>query len=283
MYVLPMSRKKYIRGICSAATDQNTMEENRNTPIVSVIMPAYKCSGLLRESVASVQAQTVQEWELLIVDDCSPDDTYETACKLASQDGRIRAFQTPGNAGPGEARNIALSNARGKYTAFLDSDDLWLPEKLERQIDFMEEKDARFSCTAYDRVDESGELLGRVWPFPEADYRKVLYTGNPVGNSTAMYLREGLEDLRVPPIRKRNDFALWLKILHTVPRVYGLQEPLAVYRVRKTSVSSNKRRLISYQWKLYREIERLSMVRSALAMAGVFWCKLTHPTWHEHT
>lgn len=260
----------------------NAMEETKKMPLVSVIMPAYKCSVLLRESTASVQAQTMPDWELLIVDDCSPDDTYDTARSLASQDPRIRAFQTPGNAGPGEARNIALSHARGKYAAFLDSDDLWLPEKLERQIAFMEEKNARFSCTAYDRVDESGALLRRVWPFPEADYRKVLYTGNPVGNSTAMFLREGLEELRVPPIRKRNDFALWLKILHTVPKVYGLQEPLAVYRVRKSSVSSNKKKLIAYQWKLYRQIEGLGVARSSLAMAGVFWCKLTHPTWHEH-
>lgn len=258
------------------------MEDTKKTPLVSVIMPAYKCSALLRESAASVQAQTMPDWELLIVDDGSPDDTYDTACQLALQDPRIRAFQTPGNAGPGEARNIALANARGKYAAFLDSDDLWLPEKLERQIAFMGKKNARFSCTAYDRVDESGTLLGRVWPFPEADYRKVLYTGNPVGNSTAMFLREGLEAVRVPPIRKRNDFALWLKILHTVPKVYGLQESLAVYRVRKSSVSSNKRKLIAYQWKLYRKIEGLGIARSALAMAGVFWCKLTHPTWHEH-
>lgn len=258
------------------------MEEKRKAPLVSVIMPAYKCAALLRESVASVQAQTLPDWELLIVDDCSPDDTYETAQELAAQDHRIRAFQTAGNAGPGEARNVALANANGVYAAFLDSDDLWRPEKLERQIAFMKEKSARFSCTAYDRVDESGALLGRVWPFPEADYRKVLYTGNPVGNSTAMFLREGLEALRVPPIRKRNDFALWLEMLHTVPKVYGIQEPLAVYRVRESSVSSNKRKLIAYQWQLYREIEGLNVARSVLAMAGVVWCKLTHPTWHEH-
>ena len=101
-------------------------------------------------------------------------------------------------------------------------------------------------------------------------------------NASEIQVLEGLEAVRVPPIRKRNDFALWLKILHTVPKVYGLQESLAVYRVRKSSVSSNKRKLIAYQWKLYRKIEGLGIARSALAMAGVFWCKLTHPTWHEH-
>ena len=110
-----------------------------------------------------------------------------------------------------------------------------------------------------------------------ADVRTV-----PRSRTNPQYNREGLEELRVPPIRKRNDFALWLKILHTVPKVYGLQEPLAVYRVRKSSVSSNKKKLIAYQWKLYRQIEGLGVARSSLAMAGVFWCKLTHPTWHEH-
>ena len=257
--------------------------ENGKRPLVSVIMPAYRCAALLRESVASVQAQTMTDWELFIVDDCSPDDTFDTAKALEAEDARIHALQTAGNAGPGEARNIGLENARGEYAAFLDSDDLWLPEKLERQLAFMKEKNAAFSCTAYDRVDEAGTVLGHVWPFPEADYNKVLFFANPVGNSTAMFRREGLEEVRVPPIRKRNDFALWLRILRTVPKVYGLQDVLGVYRVRESSVSSNKRKLIAYQWKLYRELEGLSLPRTGLAFAGVLWCKLTHPTWHEHT
>ena len=126
-------------------------------PLVSVVMPAFRDGERLRESVASVQAQSWENWELLLVDDCSPDDTFAVAQTLSAEDGRIRALQTPFNAGPGEARNVALENARGKYVAFLDSDDLWLPGKLERQIAFMQSVGAAFSCTAYDRISEDGD------------------------------------------------------------------------------------------------------------------------------
>ena len=251
-----------------------------DAPTVSVIMPAYRCGRFLPESVASVRSQTMGDWELLIVDDCSPDDTFSTATHLAETDGRIRVFQTAGNAGPAAARNIALDNARGRYAAFLDSDDLWLPEKLERQIAFMREKNAAFSCTAYDRIREDGSVINRVTPFARADYRKVLWWANPVGNSTAMFDREVLGDLRVPMIRKRNDFALWLAALRRTDYVYGMAECLARYRVRESSVSSNKADLVRYQWQLYRQVEKLGPVRSALAFAGLVCAKLLRPTWH---
>lgn len=249
-------------------------------PLVSVVMPAFRDGERLRESVASVQAQSWENWELLVVDDCSPDDTFAVAQALSAEDGRIRALQTPSNSGPGEARNVALENARGKYVAFLDSDDLWLPGKLERQIAFMQSVGAAFSCTAYDRISEDGErVLGRVTPYPRADYRKVLYTANPVGNSTAMYDREALGEFRVPPIRKRNDFALWLAILKKTDYVWGMDECLACYRVRENSVSARKGKLLRYQWELYRRIEGLDLARTALAFAGLAYNKLFHPTW----
>ena len=249
-------------------------------PLVSVIMPAYRCADTLTESVGSVQVQTMADWELLIVDDCSPDATFALACELAAGDGRIRVLQTPGNAGPAAARNLALDNARGRYAAFLDSDDLWLPEKLEKQLDFMRRKDAAFSCTAYDRITESGEVLGRVTPFARADYDKVLFYANPVGNSTAMFDREAVGEVRVPPIRKRNDFALWLSVLKKIPYVYGMDECLARYRVRTDSVSSDKLGLLRYQWQLYRDVEGLSLPKTALAFAGLGYTQLFHPTWH---
>lgn len=251
-----------------------------DAPLCSVIMPAYRCEDVIAQSVASVQRQSEPNWELLIVDDCSPDGTYEKALRLAADDPRIRVFRTTGNAGPAAARNTALDNARGRYAAFLDSDDLWLPEKLSRQIAFMRGKKAAFSCTAYDRVREDGTVINRVTPFEKADYDKVLYYANPVGNSTAMIDRQVLGDLRAPLIRKRNDFALWLRALKKTDYVYGMGECLAQYRVRVSSVSSNKLDLIRYQWQLYREVEKLSLGKSALAFAGLAYTKLTHPTWH---
>ena len=252
----------------------------RPAPLVSVIMPAY-CGGAgIRRSVASVQAQTVDDWELLVVDDCSPDDTYVQLHALAEEDCRIRVFRTPVNSGPAAARNIALDNAAGRYAAFLDSDDIWLSEKLERQIGFMREKNAAFSCTAYERVAEDGTVLGCVTPFEKADYRKVLFYANPVGNSTAMIDREVLGELRAPMIRKRNDFALWLAVLKVTDYVYGMKDCLAQYTVRTGSVSSNKADLLRYQWQLYRDVEKLDMGKTLLAFAGLVYTKIAHPTWH---
>ena len=248
-------------------------------PLVSVIMPVYNSFGSLERSVGSVKAQTVSDWELLIVDDCSSDGSYDAALALSREDRRIRVFRTECNSGPAAARNIALENACGRYAAFLDSDDEWLPEKLERQIAFMREKDAAFSCTAYDRVDEEGNILNRVTPFAKADYGKVLFYANPVGNSTAMIDRQILGDLRVPAIRKRNDFALWLAALKVTDFVYGMSECLARYTVRASSVSSNKRDLVRYQWQLYHDVEKLSPARTLWAFTGLVYIKLAHPTW----
>ena len=247
--------------------------------LVSVVMPAYKCERFLPESVASVQAQTYPNWELLLAEDHSPDGTYALAERLAAEDSRIRLLRTPTNSGPAAARNVALENARGQYVAFLDSDDLWHPEKLERQLAFMRETGALFSCTAYDRIDESGQCLRRVTPFARADYNKVLYFANPIGNSTALYDREALGEFRVPPIRKRNDFALWLAVLKKADAVFGMGESLACYRVRTESVSSDKLDLLRYQWELYRRVEGLSLTKVCLAFAGLAYCQAFHPTW----
>ena len=250
--------------------------------LVSIVMPTYCCGDYLADSVASVRAQTWTDWELLMVDDCSPDGTYELAQKLAAEDDRIRLFQTPANSGPAAARNMALENARGKYVAFLDSDDLWKPEKLEKQIAFMERTGAKFSCTAYDRVSQDGKtVLVRVTPFKKSDYNKVLYMANPVGNSTAMYDREALGEFRVPPIRKRNDFALWLAVLKKTDYAWGMGECLGCYRVRETSVSSDKIDLLRYQWELYRHIEGLNLLQVAGAFLGLAYIKTFHPTWRR--
>ena len=255
-------------------------ERARYAPLVSVIMPAYRGGDLIRRSVGSVQAQTIPDWEILIVDDCSPDDTYERLIGLSREDMRIRVFQTPVNSGPAVARNIALENARGTYAAFLDSDDFWMEDKLERQIAFMERKNAAFSCTAYDRVAEDGTVINRVTPYEKADYNRVLYCANPVGNSTAMIDRRILGDLRVPLIRKRNDFALWLKALKITDYVYGMSDCLTRYSVRTGSVSSNKVELLRYQWELYRKVEGLDLGRTMLAFAGLAYTMVARPTWH---
>ncbi len=240
---------------------------------VSVIMPTYNCGRYIKESIDSVRSQTMKDWELIIVDDCSTDDT-EDVVSFYCFDRRIRYYKLLENSGPAKARNAALDVARGKYIAFLDSDDLWLPEKLEKQIAFMRQTGAKLSCTAYEKMHESGGLTGVVvMPYEKADYNKVLFAGNSLGNSTVMYERSCFSELRVPLIKKRNDFALWLQILKQEQYAYGLREPLMQYRVRQSSVSSNKKSLIKYQWELYRDIEELSIFKASAALTSCIMLK----------
>ena len=236
----------------------------QNSPLVSVIMPAYNCGRYIAQAVQSVIGQTLADWELQIVDDCSTDDTQAVVQRLAAQDTRIHYTRLAQNGGPAAARNEALRRAAGQYVAFLDSDDLWTSDKLERQIAFMEKNGATFSATAYDQMDESGNPLPTVClPPHRTNYRKMLLLSNPIGNSTVMFDQRLLGRFQVPPIRKRNDFALWLKILKTTPCCMGMDDVLTHYRVRTDSISSNKLAQAKYHWQLYREIEQLSVPASA--------------------
>ena len=236
----------------------------RTAPLVSVIMPAYNCGNFIAQAIQSVINQSIPDWELLVVDDCSTDDTVEVVRRLAAQDARVRFASLSQNGGPAEARNMAMRRASGRYVAFLDSDDLWEADKLEKQIAFMERTGAKFSATAYDQIDESGKPLSTVClPPHRTSYRKMLLLSNPIGNSTVMYDQQVLGRFEVPPIRRRNDFALWLKILKKTPCCMGMDDILTHYRVRGSSVSSNKLAQARYHWQLYREIEELSVLKSA--------------------
>lgn len=236
----------------------------QSAPLVSVIMPTYNCGKYIADSIQSVISQTVIDWELQIVDDCSTDDTHDVVERLAAQEKRIHYSCLAQNGGPAVARTEALRRASGKYIAFLDSDDLWAPDKLERQIAFMEKNGATFSATAYDQMDEGGSALPTIClPPHRTDYRKMLLLSNPIGNSTVMFDQRALGRFEVPPIRKRNDFALWLKILKKTPCCMGMDDVLTHYRVRTDSISSNKLAQAKYHWQLYREIEQLSAPASA--------------------
>lgn len=241
---------------------EKTMEK------VSIVMPTYNCGKYIKASIESVQSQNYTNWELLIVDDCSTDDTEKIVNKLKETDKRIHYYRFNKNQGPAAARNYAIKKAKGEYIAFLDSDDLWKPDKLKIQLRFMSENNASLCCTSYGLIDETGKVTkGVVIPFKKADYWLCLFYGNCIGNSTAMYHVKNGKKYYTPDIRKRNDFALWLKILKTEKYVYGLREPLVLYRVRNNSISANKRNLIKYQWELYRKIEKLNLLQCVCAFA----------------
>lgn len=232
-------------------------------PLVSIIMPTYNCAKYISDSVDAVIGQTITDWEIEIVDDCSTDNTLEVLQPYLNEYPNIHYYCLEKNGGPAVARTEALRRATGKYIAFFDSDDLWHADKLEKQIRFMEENDCPFSCTAYCRMDEDGKNLNYVcYPPEKTDYRKMLLLSNPIGNTTVMYDQSKLGKYEVPLIKKRNDYALWLRMLKDTPYCLGMQEVLATYRIRSNSVSSNKLIQAKYHWQLYHDIEALGTIRS---------------------
>ena len=239
------------------------MQPAFSSQLVSIIMPTYNCACFIAQSVESVLAQSHTNWELIIVDDCSTDNTKAVLSPYLAKYPNIHYTCLEKNEGPAFARSTALKQAKGDYVAFLDSDDLWNPEKLTKQIAFMQEKHAGFSATAYSQMNEEGKSLETVLiPPQKTDYVKMLRLSCPIGNSTVMYDRRILGDQTVPSIQKRNDFALWLQLLHTTPVCCGLPEVLTIYRVRTKSVSSNKLKLLPYHWHLYYRIEKLGVIKS---------------------
>lgn len=225
--------------------------------IVSVIMPSYNAERFIKGSIESVLEQTYIDWELIIVDDRSTDNTVKIIDTYMQQDKRIKYIVLEENSGPAVARNRAIEEARGRYIAFLDSDDLWSPNKLSKQISFMQEHDIAFSYTSYYRIEEkSGEIIDRISIPKKVDYSELLKQ-NIIGCLTAIYDTQKIGKAYMPEIRKRQDFGLWLNILKKIPYAYGMDEPVAYYRVRTASVSSNKIHASKYNWKLYRKVEKL--------------------------
>ena len=232
------------------------------SPTISVIMPTYNSALFVEASVRSVLAQTRSNLELLLIDDGSTDGTDEVTARLAAEDSRIKLLRTPSNGGAAEARNVGIMAARGRYIAFCDSDDLWNPHKLARQIALMERNGWAFTYTAYDKIDEAGRPLGHVGVPATVSYDELLKTC-VIGCLTAVYDTKVTGKVLMPLIRKRQDFGLWLRLLKKTPRAYGIRETLATYRVRTGSISANKASAARYVWRLYREVEGLSLGRAA--------------------
>lgn len=230
--------------------------------LISIITPTYNCERFIGETIESVLKQTYKNWEMIIVDDCSTDNTYEVVKKYADNDSRIKYYLLEENSGAAVARTKAMQLATGDYMAFLDSDDLWISNKLECQLKFMKENNYNFTCTEYEQIDENGKSLNKVIKVKnKTNYNGVLLSC-PVGNSTVMYNVSKMGKFQVPNIRKRNDDALWLQMLKKEEYIYGLDNILMEYRIRTNSISSNKLDLVKYHWYLYRNIEHLSVIRS---------------------
>ncbi|WP_404445575.1 glycosyltransferase family 2 protein [Sutcliffiella horikoshii] len=230
-----------------------------SSSLVSVITPSYNAEKFISATIESVRTQTYTNWEMIIVDDCSKDTTREILKEYGELDPRIKPIFLEENSGAAVARNTALKAAKGDYVAFLDSDDLWVPYKLEKQLAFMQKNDYAFTFTAYNLMDENGKPLDKVIDVPKQIDYKGLLKNTIIGCLTVMIDTRKVEPLQMPLIRTRQDFALWLKVLRQGHIAYGMQEPLANYRIVEGSISSNKLKTAKRNWYVYRKIEKLSL------------------------
>lgn len=235
---------------------------NCDESMVSVITPMYNSYRFIRDTIESVINQTYENWEMIIVDDSSSDGSIQVVEDYSKVDERIRLFVNEVNLGAAVTRNKAIKLSKGKYIAFLDADDLWLPNKLDKQIAFMKVNGYSFSFTGYSLIDEKGGVIEKNNIMPsEVNYFKTI-TNNKIGCLTVIFDKTNFEDYMMPNIRKRQDLGLWLKLLRQCEIAYCIQENLALYRIRKGSISSNKLKLVKYHWELYRKIEKHSIVKS---------------------
>ena len=237
-----------------------------NSKLVSIITPSYNSEKFISETIKSVLNQTYKNWEMLIVDDASKDKTIQIINTFCKQDSRIKLFQLKNNSGAALARNKGISQAKGDFISFLDSDDLWLPKKIELQINFMQKMNCGLSFTSYDIINEKGNFKNKIIACKDKlDYNRMLYS-NEIGCLTAMYNKKILGKIFFPEIRKRQDYGLWLKILKIQKYAFGLPIVLAHYRDRSNSISNNKLEMVRWNWNLYKNVENLPFITSIYIM-----------------
>lgn len=242
--------------------------------LVSILIPTYNTEKFIRLTIESAQNQTYTNWEMILVDDASTDNTVAIIEEFVKKDSRIKLFKLPENRGNGFARNAALEKATGKYIAYLDADDLWFPSKLEKQIHFLKANNLHFTFSFYDSIDEEGNDLNRRVESPNPLTYKQLFFCNYVGNLTAIYDADYFGKIILETSQKRQDWRIWLTILKQIKIAKPVPESLAFYRIRKNSVSSSKFKLIKHNFGVYREFHGYNFVFSVLLMIRFLYTQL---------
>ena len=234
--------------------------------LVSIITPTWNCARFIEETIQSVQAQTYQNWEMIIVDDCSTDNTYEILQPYIKKDARIKYWCNEKNSGAAITRNNALKMARGRWIAFLDSDDLWMPKKLEKQLSFMHNNSLSFSYTNYVEIDEMSKELGLKVTGPQNINYWGMFAYCWPGCLTVIYDASIVGLIQVEDIKKNNDYAMWLKVIRKTKHCYLLNETLALYRRRGGSISNHGYiSLIIWHYRLFKNAEHKFVITS------LFW------------
>lgn len=241
-----------------------------NKPNVSVITPVYNAEKFLKETIDSVLKQSYKDFEYLLIDDCSTDNSPEIVKAYAEKDSRVKYIKLQENSGAAVARNTGLEHAQGRYIAFVDSDDLWYPEKLEKQLTFMQENNEAFTYTKYEHITEDGEIQSAP-DFPERLNYSGLLKNTAIACSTVVIDREVIGDFRMPLVRKGQDTATWLKILRDHDYAYLVDEILNQYRGREGSLSSNKIDALKRTWNTYRNLENLLLPKALYYFTFYIW------------
>ncbi|WP_449557210.1 glycosyltransferase family 2 protein [Huaxiibacter chinensis] len=244
--------------------------------LISIIMPSYNSSKTIGHSIDSVIKQSYTNWELIITDDCSTDNTLTILNEYVSRDSRIRVFSNTVNSGAAVSRNNSIAESKGRYLAFLDSDDIWLPEKLSKQYTFMTlNNDVDFTFTAYEFIDVTGIRFGRPVDLQGHElsfsYYDMLRKKATLGCSTVMLRKAAFKDCKMPLIRTGQDYALWLKLLKEGKKAYLINEVLTQYRILPNSISRNKFKKCKRQWQIYRDLEKLNIYQSYISFAHYAW------------
>lgn len=237
--------------------------------LVSIITPAYNSASFISETIESIMAQTYTNWELLITDDSSTDRTREVVEEYARKDNRIHYFRLAENEGPGAARNNSIEAAKGRFIAFCDSDDRWEPTKLEEQLKFMTDNGYHFTYTSYRECSSTGTINGYV-ECPVKIKRFNIIQDDCIGCLTAIYDTEKTGKCYMPLIRRRQDWCLWIDIIAKYGPAYGLRKPLSIYRQRNLSVSSNKIKLLKYNFNVYHKYLGYNGLKSGFILTALF-------------
>ena len=232
--------------------------------MVSVIIPAYNSEKYISETIESVQKQSFQDWEAIIVDDCSTDQTFLLAKKYAIRDSRIRVIKMPQNRGVAVARNVGLENASGDYIAFVDSDDLWKPDKLQKQFAFMQKNGCVLSYSDYQFFDTDNGALGKVMRCPKQMSANDILRNTAIGCLTVMVNRKRAGEFKMPLLSHTEDNCTWYQILKRTNQIaLNVGEVLSLYRKGNESLTSNKFKAAKQQWGTYRNYYKFSIIKSA--------------------
>lgn len=237
--------------------------------LVSIITPSYNSSEYITETIEGIINQTYTNWELLITDDCSTDDSVKIIEEYTQKDSRIKLYKLKKNSGAGICRNKSIEMSQGRFIAFCDSDDVWMSHKLEKQLNFMIEKDCALTYSSYMLINEKGVEQGIVVSMKKIDFASMK-RDDGIGCLTAIYDTSKVGKMYMSALRKRQDWGLWLEILAKCKVSYGLKEPLAYYRLRNGSISNNKLVLVKHNINVYRKILKFSILKSYLYFFFIF-------------